>query len=172
MCNCSAHGNDVCAFDDGGVLRLDIPPYTWCTETNTGVSTQCPQEGRCATTFPSPSALAASFNRSLWRKKGEVQSTEQRALFNMGARRAPGGRVGVPIGLNGWGPNINIVRDPRYGRNSELPSECPYLVNKPNHSSIDITSPCLLHNTGEMLLSSTERRVCSASGTRFSRERR
>ena len=54
-----AHGNDICAFEDGGVPRLDIPSYTWCTETNTGVSTQCLQPGKCATTFPSPAALAA-----------------------------------------------------------------------------------------------------------------
>ena len=147
-----AHGSDICAFEDGGVPRLDIPSYTWCTETNTGVSSVCLQEGRCATTFPSPAALASSFNRSLWRRKGETQSTEQRALFNLGAVR--GSRNRPLIGLNGWGPNINTVRgeplppptavdsaagdarvtrvpavaaDPRYGRNSELPSECPTL---------------------------------------------
>ena len=145
-----AHGPDICAFEDGGVPRLDIPSYTWCTETNTGVSSVCLQEGRCATTFPSPAALASSFNRSLWRRKGETQSTEQRALFNLGAVR--GSRTHPLIGLNGWGPNINIVRgeqscacsrsllcvlhilslllllvDPRYGRNSELPSEDTYL---------------------------------------------
>lgn len=128
-----AHGNDICAFQDGGVPRLDIPSYTWCVETNTGVSTACIQEDKCATTFPSPAALAATFNRSLWRLKGTTQSTEQRALFNLGAVR----RQGSPIGLNvcaacssnllwalfvthdshalpycwqGWGPNINTVR--------------------------------------------------------------
>ena len=121
-----AHGKDICAFEDGGVPRLDIPSYTWCTETNTGVSTVCLEEGKCATTFPSPAALAASFNRSLWAAKGATQSTEQRALFNLGAVRDDA--MGSPIGLNGWGPNINTVRDPKYGRNSELPSEDPTLV--------------------------------------------
>jgi beta-glucosidase-like glycosyl hydrolase len=121
-----AHGHDICAFEDGGVPRLDIPSYTWCVETNTGVSTVCLQEGKCATTFPSPAAMAASFNRSLWRSKGATQSTEQRALFNLGAIRRDS--QGSPIGLNGWGPNINTVRDPKYGRNSELPSEDPTLV--------------------------------------------
>ena len=90
--------HDGCAFSDGGVPRLDIPAYTWCVETNTGVSSKCVEEGRCATTFPSPAALAASFNRSLWRRKGEVQADEQRALFNLGVRRT-GGDI---IGLNGW----------------------------------------------------------------------
>ena len=105
-----AHGSNICAFVDGGVPRLDIPSYTWCTETNTGVSTVCMEEGKCATTFPSPAALAASFNRTLWRSKGATQSTEQRALFNLGAvRRSSVGR-GSPIGLNGWGPNINTIR--------------------------------------------------------------
>jgi beta-glucosidase-like glycosyl hydrolase len=79
-----------------------------CTETNTGVSSVCLQKDRCATTFPSPAALASSFNRSLWRHKGETQSTEQRALFNLGAVRGSENRP--LIGLNGWGPNINIVR--------------------------------------------------------------
>jgi beta-glucosidase-like glycosyl hydrolase len=109
-----AHGTDICAFEDGGVPRLGIPTYAWCTETNTGVSTKCMEPGKCATTFPSPASLAASFNKTLWQAKGEVQSTEQRALFNTDATR----RRGSLIGLNGWGPNINVVRDPRYGRNS------------------------------------------------------
>jgi len=115
-----AHGSDICAFEDGGVPRLDIPSYAWCTETNTGycaaaaaaaavpvltppplllivivphrsVSSACLQEGRCATTFPSPAALAASFNRTLWKEKGATQSTEMRALFNFGAHRDHGG---------------------------------------------------------------------------------
>lgn len=95
-----AHGHDICAFQDGGVSRLDIPSYTWCVETNTGVSTVCLEEGKCATTFPSPAVLAASFNRSLWRSKGATQSTEQRALFNLGAVRRDS--MSSPIGLNGW----------------------------------------------------------------------
>jgi len=104
----AAHGSDICAFVDGGIERLGVVPYTWCTETNTGVSTRCLADGRCSTTFPSPAALAASFNRSLWRAKGVVQSDELRASFNLGATR--GDRMHSTIGLNGWGPNINLVR--------------------------------------------------------------
>lgn len=120
----AAHGNDICAFDDGGVPRLDIPSYTWCTEINTGVSTACLAEGKCVTTFPSPAVFGSAFNRTLWSAKGAVQADEFRAYFNSGGVRGKHGRY---IGLNGWGPNINVVRDPRYGRNSELPSEDPYL---------------------------------------------
>ena len=120
-------------------------------ETNTGVSTKCPAPGKCATTFPSPGAMAATFNRSLWRAKATVQSTEQRALFNSGARR---GQHATPIGLNGWGPNINVVRDMRYGRNSELPSEDPLLngayaveVTKGMQESGDAKWPLKIHST-------------------------
>lgn len=85
-------------------------------------------EGKCATTFPSPAVLAATFNRSLWKAKGQVQSDELRAYYNLGGVRGSHSNTkGTQIGLNGWGPNINVVRDPRYGRNSELPSEDPTL---------------------------------------------
>ena len=77
----------------------------------------------CATTFPGPAGLAASFNRSLWRTKGDIISTEQRAFNNNNLVR--GG--GAHIALTSWGPNINLVRDPRFGRVSELPSEDPIL---------------------------------------------
>ena len=73
-----------------------------------------------------PAGLGASFNRSSWRAKGSVIGNEMRALRNVGASRfAPGNTF--KIGLTGFGPNINIVRDPRFGRNSELPGEDPVL---------------------------------------------
>ena len=65
-----------------------------------------------ATNFPGPTGLGASFNRSLWRLKGSIISTEQRAQNNAGNSRgyeAPYSK----IGLTGFGPNINIARDPR-----------------------------------------------------------
>jgi beta-glucosidase-like glycosyl hydrolase len=63
-----------------------------------------------------PAGLGASFNRSSWRAKGTVIGNEMRALRNIGASRfAPGNKF--KIGLTGFGPNINIVRDPRFGRN-------------------------------------------------------
>jgi beta-D-xylosidase 4 len=121
-------GSTSCAFMDAGVARLGIPVYTWCVEANTGAGGICLEEGRCQSTFPNPTAIAASFNRSVWRSKGEVISTELRVMNNLG-----GMRMGGPkdyVGINGWGPNVNIIRDPRYGRNSELPSECPLLAGE------------------------------------------
>ena len=94
-------------------------------EANTGANSACLAPGRCATTFPSPAGLASSFNRTLWRAKGAALSTEVRALVNAGGRR--GSDFNAQLGTNSWGPNINLVRDPRFGRNSELPSEDPLL---------------------------------------------
>ena len=62
--------------------------------------------------------MAASFNRSSWYAKGDVVSTDMRVqnAYGMGE-----------VGLTGFGPNINTVKDPRYGRNSELAGEDPFL---------------------------------------------
>jgi hypothetical protein len=119
-------GTDGCAFEDSGVPRLDIPIYAWTEEANTGADSSCLGPERCVTTFPSPANLAASFNRSLWRHKGEVISTEIRALNNVHGHRGCG--PPAMIGINEWGPNINLIRDQRFGRNSELPSSCPFLT--------------------------------------------
>ena len=121
-------GTDACAFIDHGVARLDIPPYAWTEEANTGADSACLGPNKCATTFSSPALLAASFNNSVWRTKGEVISTEVRALNNAHGHRGCG--PPAKIGVNEWGPNINLVRDPRFGRNSELPSEDPYLSGR------------------------------------------
>lgn len=99
-------GTTTCAFMDAGVERLGIPVYTWCVETNSGAGGICVAEGKCQSTFPAAAGLAATFNRTVWRTKGEIISTELRALNNIG-----GMRMGGPndyIGLNGWGPNINV----------------------------------------------------------------
>ena len=86
-----------------------------------------PWTKKCATTFPSPAMLAASFNESIWHMKGEAISTEVRALNNVHGHRGCG--PPAMIGIK-WGPNINLMRDPRFGRNSELPSEDPLLTGK------------------------------------------
>ncbi len=119
-------GTDGCAFEDSGVPRLDIPVYAWTEEANTGADSSCLGPGRCVTTFPSPANLAASYNRSLWRTKGMVISEEIRALNNVHGHRGCG--PPAMIGINEWGPNINLIRDQRFGRNSELPSADPFLT--------------------------------------------
>ena len=108
-----------------GISRVGLPTWKWITETNSGAGAQCIGKEKCATVFVGPMGMAASFNRSSWRQKGTVTGTETRAFVNddhLRKRRQP------PPSLSGYGPNINIYRDPRFGRASELPSEDPFLA--------------------------------------------
>lgn len=109
-----------------GKPEIGLPPWHWLVETNTNVASGCPEEGHCSTTFIGPMGLGASFNRTSWRLKGSVFGTEMRAFNNIGASRFSPDRKDF-ICLTGFGPNINIARDPRFGRNSELPGEDPFL---------------------------------------------
>eukprot|EP00697_Spironema_sp_BW2_P017465 gnl/Spiro4/9155_TR4822_c0_g1_i1.p1 gnl/Spiro4/9155_TR4822_c0_g1~~gnl/Spiro4/9155_TR4822_c0_g1_i1.p1 ORF type:complete len:824 (-),score=178.02 gnl/Spiro4/9155_TR4822_c0_g1_i1:109-2538(-) len=118
----------TCNMMDSGVLRLGIPAYMNLVETNTAVASACIKPGVCATNFPGPANLAASFNRTLWRAKGTAISDEMRALSNFGWHRATDDAPYSKIGLTGFGPNMNIARDPRFGRTSELPGEDPFLT--------------------------------------------
>jgi beta-glucosidase-like glycosyl hydrolase len=115
----------TCNDHTGGVERLDIPNYMWLVETNTAVAAACLGPDKCAVVFNGPLGLAASFNRTVWEEKGRVISTEMRAFNNLHWPRGTGPEDF--IGLTGFGPNINIARDPRFGRTSELPGEDPYL---------------------------------------------
>ncbi|KAF3522079.1 hypothetical protein F2Q69_00050918 [Brassica cretica] len=72
-----------------------------------------------ATSFPQVILTAASLNVSLFQAIGKVVSTEARAMYNVGA-----------AGLTFWSPNVNIFRDPRWGRGQETPGEDPTLVSK------------------------------------------
>ena len=94
---------------------------------NTGVASECLGPDQCATTFVGPTGLGAAFNRDIWASKGTVLSTEMRAFANARWYRGTGaGYPGHPankparIGTSAFGPNLNAIRDPRYGRNSEV----------------------------------------------------
>ena len=128
-------GADACAFKDIGVPRFGIPPYLHLVEMNTNVASCCLKEGQCATTYAGPTGLGAAFNTTMWRMKGELISDEFRAMNNIGWHRCVGASdvKQAPIGLTGFGPNINIMRDPRWGRNSEVPSEDPFLAGEYAH---------------------------------------
>ena len=103
-------GESSCDTIDPGVPRLGIPPKQWLVETNSMAASQC-YGPACATAFPAALNLAASGNRTLWREKGRVLSDEMRALNNLAWHRADGGTT--YSGLNGFGPDINNIRDPR-----------------------------------------------------------
>ena len=81
------------------------------------------------TTFPSPPVLGASFDRALLRAVGAVTSTEGRALHNIVLPRT-GGASPEARGLNCFAPQVNLLRDFRWGRNEEVLAECPYVIGE------------------------------------------
>ncbi|XAR53074.1 Non-reducing end alpha-L-arabinofuranosidase [Bertholletia excelsa] len=106
------------------VSRLGIPKYEWWSEALHGVSYVGPGTRFStlvpgATSFPQVICTAASFNVSLFTAIGKVVSTEARAMYNVGL-----------AGLTYWSPNVNIFRDPRWGRGQETPGEDPLLSSK------------------------------------------
>ncbi|KAJ3677342.1 hypothetical protein LUZ60_003066 [Juncus effusus] len=106
------------------VSRLGIPSYEWWSEALHGVSYVGPGTHFStlvpgATSFPMPILTAASFNSTLFQAIGQVVSNEARAMYNVGL-----------AGLTFWSPNINIFRDPRWGRGQETPGEDPLLASK------------------------------------------
>lgn len=106
------------------VSRLGIPEYEWWSEALHGISYVGPGTHFSnlipgATSFPQVILTAASFNTSLFEAIGKVVSTEARAMYNVGL-----------AGLTFWSPNINIFRDPRWGRGQETAGEDPLLSSK------------------------------------------
>jgi beta-glucosidase len=103
-----------------GIPRLDIPPYEWWNEALHGVA-----RAGAATVFPQAIGLAATFDPNLMHEVATVISDEARAKHHDFERR--GQRLRYQ-GLNFWSPNINIFRDPRWGRGQETYGEDPYLT--------------------------------------------
>ena len=101
------------------IERLGIPGYNWWNEACHGVG----RNGR-ATVFPQVIGLAATWNRLLVKKVATIISDEARAKHHAAAAL---GRTGQYQGLTFWTPNINILRDPRWGRGQETFGEDPYL---------------------------------------------
>jgi len=103
------------------VPRLGIPAYNWWTESLHGAIGPVP-----TTNFPEPIGLAASFDAPLVHEVAAAISVEVRALHTLGRQTGHLGRIGT--GLDTWSPNINIFRDPRWGRGQETYGEDPYLT--------------------------------------------
>ena len=105
-----------------GIDRLGIKPYNWWSEALHGVA-RC---GR-ATVFPEPIGIAATFDEDLMYRIGDAVASEGRAKFNIAQSI---GNYGEDAGLTFWSPNVNIFRDPRWGRGMETFGEDPFLVSR------------------------------------------
>jgi beta-glucosidase len=103
------------------IPRLNIPAYNWWTESLHGGLGEVP-----TTNFPEPIGLAASFDAPLVHNVADAVSVEVRALHTRGRATGRLGKIGT--GLDTWSPNINIFRDPRWGRGQETYGEDPFLT--------------------------------------------
>ncbi|KAF7052648.1 hypothetical protein CFC21_060716 [Triticum aestivum] len=108
-----------------GIPRLGVPAYKWWNEALHGLATS--GKGlhfngavRSATSFPQVSLTAAAFDDDLWFRIGQAIGREARALYNLGQAE----------GLTMWSPNVNIYRDPRWGRGQETPGEDPTTASR------------------------------------------
>lgn len=113
-----------------GVPSLHIPPYQWGSEGLHGplqpcVCTEDNSTCRCPTSFPCPSALGTAFNDSLYFMIGRADGREARAINNL--RNHVTQNV-YGDGIDYWSPTLNMQRDPRWGRNQEVPGEDPELT--------------------------------------------
>jgi len=132
-------------YQSQAVPRLGIPAYNWWNEALHGVA----RAGE-ATIFPQAIGMAATFNDSLLKQVSTVISTEARAKYNLAIAKDHHLQY---MGLTFWTPNINIFRDPRWGRGQETYGEDPYLTatmgsafvkglqgNDPNHLKASATA--------------------------------
>jgi len=104
------------------IERLDVPAYDWWNECLHGVA-----RAGLATVFPQAIGLAASWDVELMHRVATAISDEARAKHHQFLRQ---GKRGIYQGLTFWSPNINIFRDPRWGRGMETYGEDPYLTGR------------------------------------------
>lgn len=109
-------------YDAPAIERLNVPAYNWWNEALHGVA-----RAGVATSFPQAIGLAATFDPALVQALGDVAATEGRAKYNSSV--AEGDRS-IYKGLTYWSPNINIFRDPRWGRGHETYGEDPFLTGE------------------------------------------
>ena len=109
-------------YDAPAIPRLGIPAYNWWNEALHGIA-----RAGTATVFPQAIGLAAMFDEDLQEEIASVVSDEARAKYNGQSRF---GDRDIYKGLTVWSPNINIFRDPRWGRGHETYGEDPYLTSR------------------------------------------
>ena len=109
-------------FDAPAVERLGIPAYNWWNEGLHGVA-------RCgtATVFPQAIGLGATFDEELLGEVADAIATEARAKYNQAVQD---GDRDIYKGITLWSPNVNLFRDPRWGRGHETYGEDPYLISR------------------------------------------
>jgi beta-glucosidase len=107
-----------------GIPRLGIPYYNWSGECLHGIA----NDGGFATVFPQAIGLAATWDVDLIHSVADVISTEARAWYYRCL--ATHDTLGVHKGLTFWAPNINLLRDSRWGRGQETYGEDPYLTSR------------------------------------------
>lgn len=103
------------------ITRLGIPAYNWWNETLHGVA----RSPYPVTSYPQAVAMAATWNTAAFQTMADQCATEGRAIYNDSKAK---GKTGIYLGLTYWTPNINIFRDPRWGRGQETYGEDPYLT--------------------------------------------
>ena len=109
-------------YDAPAIPRLNVPAYNWWNEGLHGVA-----RAGIATSFPQAIGIAASFDKELLNEIGNVISVEGRAKYNAYSSRED---RDIYKGLTFWSPNVNIFRDPRWGRGHETYGEDPYLTGE------------------------------------------
>lgn len=109
-------------FDAPAIERLGIPEYNWWNEGLHGVA-----RAGTATVFPQAIGMGATFDDELLKEVGDAVATEARAKYNV--QSAEGDRD-IYKGLTIWSPNVNLFRDPRWGRGHETYGEDPYLISR------------------------------------------
>lgn len=110
------------SYNAPAIPRLGVPAYHWWNEGLHGVG-----RAGVATVFPQAIGMAASFNDALLRRVGDAIADEARANYNEYQKL---GDTDIYHGLTYWSPNINIFRDPRWGRGQETYGEDPYLTGR------------------------------------------
>ncbi|MEN1783626.1 MAG: glycoside hydrolase family 3 N-terminal domain-containing protein [Bacteroidota bacterium] len=110
-------------YDSPAIERLNIPAYNWWNEALHGVARSAK-----ATVFPQAIGLAATFDEGLMNRVGNVISDESRAIYNLLQQHDK--PMAQYMGLTYWSPNVNIFRDPRWGRGQETYGEDPLLAGR------------------------------------------
>lgn len=125
-------------YDAPAINRLGIPAYNWWNEGLHGVA-----RGGQATVFPQAIGLGATFDPELVEEIADVTATEGRAKYNAHSKN---GDRDIYKGLTFWSPNVNIFRDPRWGRGHETYGEDPFLT-----SSLGVAYVRGLQGKGEVM---------------------